>query len=97
MTFRVIKPFLVGSIAIVHESSGTMLIVKENELEALAQIIAERINGGKWLDPQFYTEEQRALWRGHAEYIENAITGERVAPAMMENADELQTEKAEER
>lgn len=65
MTFRVIKPFLVGSIAIVHESNGTMLIVKENEVKALQEVLS--------------------------------ITGERVAPAMMENADELQTEKAEER
>jgi hypothetical protein len=34
--------------------------------EELARWLAERINGGKFDDPQFYTEEQRELWRGHA-------------------------------
>lgn len=39
MAFRVIKPFLTGSIAIVHESNSTMLIVKEGELSALIDAI----------------------------------------------------------
>lgn len=39
MAFRVIKPFLTGSIAIVHESNSTMLIVKEGELSDLIDAI----------------------------------------------------------
>lgn len=35
----------------------------------LAKFIAELINGGKWEDPQYYTDEQRALWVGHAQEI----------------------------
>lgn len=31
-----------------------------------AKRLAERINGGAWKDPQFYTREQRGLWRKHA-------------------------------
>jgi hypothetical protein len=35
----------------------------------LAKFIAERINGGTWEDPQYYTDEQRALWVEHAKVI----------------------------
>jgi hypothetical protein len=38
-------------------------------LEAFAKQLAERINGGGFYDPTFYTEEQRDLWRGHAAYL----------------------------
>jgi hypothetical protein len=36
----------------------------------MARFIAELINGGDWDDPNFYTEEQKELWRKHAEVIE---------------------------
>ena len=36
----------------------------------MARFIAELINGGDWDDPNFYTEEQKELWRKHAEKIE---------------------------
>ncbi len=37
--------------------------------DALAKALAERINGGNWEDPKFYTDEQRDLWRGHAAFL----------------------------
>jgi hypothetical protein len=41
----------------------------DDMLEAFAKQLAERINGGGFYDPTFYTEEQRDLWRGHAAYL----------------------------
>jgi hypothetical protein len=41
MAFRVIKPFLTGSIAIVHESNSTMLIVKDDEIETLKSVVTD--------------------------------------------------------
>lgn len=38
----------------------------DHPLEKAAKRLAERINGGKWEDPNFYNDEQRALWRAHA-------------------------------
>jgi hypothetical protein len=38
-------------------------------LEVFAKQLAERINGGSFYDPTWYTEEQRELWRGHAAYF----------------------------
>lgn len=35
----------------------------------IAKFIAERINGGTWEDPQYYTDEQRTLWEEHAKVI----------------------------
>lgn len=40
---------------------------------SLAKFIAELINGGDWNDPQWYTEEQKRLWYGHAEAIMSFI------------------------
>lgn len=37
----------------------------------MARFIAELINGGDWDDPNYYTEEQKELWRKHAEAIED--------------------------
>jgi hypothetical protein len=34
-----------------------------------AQALAERINGGSWSDPRWYTDEQRERWRGHAKAL----------------------------
>lgn len=42
---------------------------EEERIEALAQKLAERINGGQWLDRKWYTEEQRQLWREHARVL----------------------------
>lgn len=36
----------------------------------MARFIAELINGGDWDDPNYYTEEQKELWRKHAAVIE---------------------------
>jgi hypothetical protein len=41
----------------------------DDVLEVCAKQLAERINGGSFYDPTFYTEEQRDLWRGHAAYF----------------------------
>lgn len=41
----------------------------------LAKLIAERINGGKWEDPQYYTPEQQQLWIFHAEGIARDVKG----------------------
>jgi len=38
-------------------------------LDRAAAFIDERINGGKFYEPQWYTEEQRELWRSHAAAI----------------------------
>lgn len=34
-----------------------------------AAFLAERINGGKFYEPQWYTEEQRDLWRCHSDAL----------------------------
>ena len=39
----------------------------------LAKFIAERINGGTWEDPQYYADEQRALWEEHAKVIKSVF------------------------
>lgn len=38
----------------------------ESLIEATAVWLAQRINGGSFYEPQWYTHEQRELWRGHA-------------------------------
>lgn len=46
------------------------------DMEAIAQQIAELINGGRWDDKQFYTDEQKALWRNHAQTIFSIVHDE---------------------
>jgi len=43
-------------------------------MTGLARLLAERINGGSFDDPTCYTAEQRDLWRGHAAFVEMAVT-----------------------
>ncbi|MEY2653730.1 MAG: hypothetical protein RLZZ524_758 [Pseudomonadota bacterium] len=47
----------------------TIWTTADDVLEVFAKQLAERINGGSFYDPTFYTEEQRDLWRGHAAYF----------------------------
>ena len=44
--------------------------------EAFAVWLAEYLNGGKFYDPQFYTEEQRELWRTHAGKIKDRVVSD---------------------
>lgn len=43
--------------------------------EQFAKALAERINGGSFYDPKYYTEEQRQLWIGHAKHLATLLLG----------------------
>jgi hypothetical protein len=52
-----------------EEIEGQALRPSDKKIRRMAKKLAETINGGVWKDPQFYTEEQRGLWRKHAREI----------------------------
>ncbi|UGY03260.1 hypothetical protein [Bradyrhizobium quebecense] len=45
------------------------------QVDLAAAAIAELANGGRFYDPQFYTEQQRAFWRRVALAALNAAIG----------------------